>query len=188
MIRLQLIRHGKTDINELGCLCGWYDAELSEKGINELKLLQGSHKKTELYFSSDLKRSYETFAILFPDEKLERTISQLREINFLKMDLFPEYELDMKNIFKDWVLGKYHEFEPYRDFIVRIKTGIDIVVNECKRKQVNDATIITHAGVIMAIKNEVSSAPASAFTSLKVDNGKSIILYIDDNQHWMIKE
>ena len=71
---------------------------------------------------------------------------------------------------------------------IRIKTGIDIVVNECKRKQVNDATIITHAGVIMAIKNEVSSAPASAFTSLKVDNGKSIILYIDDNQHWMIKE
>uniref|UniRef100_A0A0A9WY90 Phosphoglycerate mutase n=1 Tax=Lygus hesperus TaxID=30085 RepID=A0A0A9WY90_LYGHE len=62
--RVVMVRHGESEWNEKNLFCGWYDADLSEKGNKEAQqaaeTLKNSNYKFDVAFTSVLKRANKT--------------------------------------------------------------------------------------------------------------------------------
>ncbi|HZJ87059.1 MAG TPA: phosphoglycerate mutase family protein, partial [Erysipelothrix sp.] len=84
MIKLVLIRHGKTEGNKQGVYTGWTNTMLSKDGIEELHELKETHTypKTDRYYTSDLQRAIDTFNILYPDKEIHESTRAFREVHF----------------------------------------------------------------------------------------------------------
>ncbi|MGB4984388.1 MAG: histidine phosphatase family protein [Erysipelotrichaceae bacterium] len=177
-----LVRHGKTDMNEKGLLCGWYEAQLSDKGIDELKKKKVKlvNYRSDLYFSSSLNRCVDTFNILFDDVKLEQTLDEFREICFGDLELHIEDEIDMPKLFNDWVLGNNKSFENYDEFNNRLRRGFEIIINKLKESGLNSATVVTHGGLIMTIIYHYFKIKPDDFMKHRISNGDAIVLSIDN--------
>ena len=67
---IHLIRHGMTEGNKVGRYVGSIDAPLFEGGIDEIKELKKKYdsRKPKLFFSSPLKRCFETLDLIYGDE------------------------------------------------------------------------------------------------------------------------
>ena len=79
MIKIAMIRHGKTYGNTLGRYIGVTDEPLCEEGKKELE--QRTMDTVELLFVSPLKRCLETADILYPYAKQVK-IPEFAECNF----------------------------------------------------------------------------------------------------------
>lgn len=71
MIKIAMIRHGKTYGNTLGRYIGVTDEPLCEEGKKELE--QRTMDTVELLFVSPLKRCLETADVLYPYAKQVKT-------------------------------------------------------------------------------------------------------------------
>lgn len=76
--------HGTTIDNENGVSSGWFDAELSPKGIEQSKALPGQidGKKFDVVFCSDLKRAMESAKLAFDGRVPIMADARLRECNY----------------------------------------------------------------------------------------------------------
>ena len=79
MIKIAMIRHGKTYGNTLGRYIGVTDEPLCEEGKKELE--QRTMDTVELLFVSPLKRCLETADVLYPYAKQVK-IPEFAECNF----------------------------------------------------------------------------------------------------------
>ncbi len=63
-----MVRHGESEWNQLNRFCGWFDADLSEKGCNEAKTAGKSLKEAGYSFdqahTSVLQRAQKTLAAI----------------------------------------------------------------------------------------------------------------------------
>ncbi|MFV0626375.1 MAG: 2,3-diphosphoglycerate-dependent phosphoglycerate mutase [Alphaproteobacteria bacterium] len=70
-MKLVLIRHGESEWNRLNLFTGWYDVELSEKGIAEAteggKLLRDQGFDFDICYTSYLKRAIHTLQIVLDE-------------------------------------------------------------------------------------------------------------------------
>lgn len=61
-----MVRHGESEWNKLNLFCGWYNAELSDRGQNEAvkagKALKDAGYKFDIAFTSVLKRANDTLS------------------------------------------------------------------------------------------------------------------------------
>jgi 2,3-bisphosphoglycerate-dependent phosphoglycerate mutase len=66
MYKLVIIRHGQTAYNLEKKFCGWTDAELTEKGVEQARLagqaLKNAHLEFDIAYSSVLKRAMNTLS------------------------------------------------------------------------------------------------------------------------------
>jgi len=71
--KVVLIRHGESQWNELNKFCGWFDADLSEKGLEEAKhagqLLKDDGYVFDVAYTSLLKRAIKT--LFYTQEALD---------------------------------------------------------------------------------------------------------------------
>ena len=62
--KIIFVRHGESEWNKLNQFCGWFDADLSQKGIEEAeaggKALKNANYKFDVAFTSMLKRANRT--------------------------------------------------------------------------------------------------------------------------------
>ena len=79
MIKLWLIRHGKTEGNKLARYIGTTDEPLCQEGIEFLKKMD--YPKVQEIYVSPLRRCVQTAEILFP-EKPVHIIEELAECDF----------------------------------------------------------------------------------------------------------
>lgn len=65
--KIVFVRHGESEWNKLNQFCGWFDADLSEKGLEEAiaggKALKNEGYKFDVAFTSVLKRANRTLDI-----------------------------------------------------------------------------------------------------------------------------
>lgn len=63
MVKLFLVRHGKSEWNKLGLWTGWTDVSLVEEGIEEAKKAGEFLKEEDIHkvYTSELKRTHQTF-------------------------------------------------------------------------------------------------------------------------------
>ncbi|XJZ28678.1 histidine phosphatase family protein [Bacillota bacterium Lsc_1132] len=85
-MKIVLVRHGETNENASRCYLGHYDADLNEKGRQQLRLLTENLKAvtpiTSIY-SSDLSRALESAQIIGKEFQLTPIpVFPLRELNF----------------------------------------------------------------------------------------------------------
>ncbi len=70
-MKLVLVRHGESEWNRLNLFTGWYDVELSEKGISEAteggKLLRENGFDFDICYTSYLKRAIHTLQIVLDE-------------------------------------------------------------------------------------------------------------------------
>ena len=89
MAKLILVRHGRSEWNELGLWTGWTDIPLNDKGRQEAKttgeLLHDI--KPDIAFTSNLQRAQETLIIILQVLDIQQRIQiihaiQLNERNY----------------------------------------------------------------------------------------------------------
>ena len=70
-MKLYLVRHGETALNEKGCYYGKTDAVLSVRGIEQAKYLQHIFKEVSFDYvvASPLVRAYNTAQIIIEERK-----------------------------------------------------------------------------------------------------------------------
>ena len=81
-MRVFVVRHGESETNRKGIWTGWFDAALTDKGIEDAKKAGKLLKQIsfEKIYTSDLSRAVETAKIAIPKCHYE-TSMLLREIN-----------------------------------------------------------------------------------------------------------
>ena len=82
---LVLVRHGESEWNKLNLFTGWYDVDLSEKGIEEARAagrrLKAMGFAFDLAFTSALKRAQRTLDIILHEMGLDIPIVRDQALN-----------------------------------------------------------------------------------------------------------
>lgn len=151
-MKLYVIRHGHTDLNEKGYYNGQFDEDINEHGINDAMKAREKIKDLDIdvIYCSPLIRTKHTCEIIncnnipvvYDDRLKERTLGYLDGKNF-------EYE--------DYSASKYRNYnfrynidgaEEMPEFFERVKSFLD----ELKEKESDkNVLIVTHGGVMRAI-------------------------------------
>lgn len=171
-IKVHIIRHGKTLLNERHCYIGVTDDPLSETGTKEIedKVKAGIYKDVDKVFSSPMKRAMQTAKIIFK-EKAVIAISEFRETDFGSFEGKNYSELKNNLYYRKWIdeaygsldkenKGLYENLpnpisnniilpENNRDVIARVKSGFLKVLEQSEG--VEEVAIVAHGGTISAL-------------------------------------
>lgn len=151
MINIIFIRHGETEHNVKGLLTGRIDCSLTEKGIEEAKLLGKTlNNDFDAIYCSPLKRAKQTLNSIFPDcipiyddRIIERTCGIY--------DGKPKNSVSKENLelyFKGLYLAP--GAEPIKDIDKRV---CDFVKELFEKYNNNEKIfVVTHDGVLNSIK------------------------------------
>lgn len=132
MIKIIYFVHGTTTDNEKGISSGWYDVDLSEKGIQQSVDLkdQVKDKKFDVVFCSDLIRAVYSAKLTFEGTVPIIPDARLRECNYGKLNAQPSAivePLQEKNIVEKFSEGESYEDVKARmaDFLAFLKENYD---------------------------------------------------------------
>ncbi|MCY3414768.1 MAG: histidine phosphatase family protein [Candidatus Heimdallarchaeota archaeon] len=150
-MRLYLIRHTESTMNERGLLQGWQDPPLSEKGRRQAETIK-LDINASIIFCSPSKRCLETMQLSSSEYHIE--MEQLREMNFGSLEGKPLLEVtnsdEWKRIFKDYEYND-HGGESVAEFGRRVTWGVSLIIRYMQDYHHETALIYTHSGVINAI-------------------------------------
>ncbi len=177
MDHFYFIRHGQTDANLRGLLCGCaWDIDINETGIQQAKQAARIIEKYEdirVICSSPLRRTKQTTQIV--NEKFNRPIiyiTDLREWDLGDWDRVPFEKL--KHLFLGD--GEPENGEKRAEFQTRVASALE----KC-RQQTQPILIVSHGGVALAMQTILN------INSAKVENGKPYRFFQKGN-HWHFEE
>lgn len=181
-MKIVMVRHGLSEANMKRVISGSNDVKLSEKGKQDLVNLREKTKypQTDVYVSSSLSRCIDTFEILYPDKKLDRTDDRFKEICFGDIeghsiltneldDFFPKF-FNNENVCNN---------ELYSDFCIRIEDGLKDVLKELEKNNKYSATIVAHSTVIKVFIKLCENVPPENYRKVIVQNGQGYVFDID---------
>ena len=146
-----LIRHGCTELTEARKYQGVLDTPLSEEGRRTLKQAAFS---PALVYTSGLKRTQETAAVLFPSAK-QIPIPELGEMNFGLFEGRRADEMTEDPAYRAWVdgfcLGRCPDGEDRASFSDRICTAFSALVDKARAAGEEQLVVVAHAGTQMAV-------------------------------------
>lgn len=176
---LTLVRHGESEANASGTIAGWLDVPLTERGKAELLHLRSTvhYPESDIYYSSSLRRAYDTCRILFPSA--DPVISDdFREINFRSLEghRFPSRK-DTDGFFLSWQDGHNTADEETMDEAMeRISKAIISTVSSCEEKGLSSALVVMHSGIMRCALISLFGLGRSSFMEMKVPNGLGYIV------------
>lgn len=158
-MKLLVVRHGRTNWNDLKKVQGTADIELNDEGIEQAeitaKLLE--NEKIDLIISSPLIRAVQTAEIInaihkcniICDERItERDYGEFEGLNKKEFN-FIDFWTYSKNL-------KYNSSENIQDFFKRIFDFLDEIKEKYKDKTV---LIVIHGGVSVAVNSYFEGIP-----------------------------
>ena len=145
MIKLWLIRHGKTEGNKLSRYIGTTDEPLCQEGTEFLHKMD--YPKVQAVYVSPLKRCVQTAEILFPGEPVH-IIEELAECDFGEFENKNYKELEGNPHYQEWIDSNgtlpFPGGESREGFKSRNLRGFDRVVSGCIRSHVAEAALVIH--------------------------------------------
>ena len=179
MLKLWLIRHGKTEGNKLARYIGTTDEPLCQEGIDFLGKMD--YPKVQNIYISPLKRCVQTAEILFPGE-LVHIIDELAECDFGEFENKNYKELDGNPKYQEWIDSNgtlpFPGGESREAFKLRNLRGFDKAVAGCIRNHAAETALVVHGGTIMNVMEEYADEDRS-FYDWHVQNGKGYEVEID---------
>ena len=183
-----LVRHGQTSSNTTGFFMGWSDEDLNEVGYAQVQALSSrlANLPVSSIYTSPLRRTYNTAAILAKPHKLElKVIDELIEIQAgdwqglhtdeIKQrwpELWQQSRTDVSNV----TLPNGESFGQVRERAVR---AFDTILAANHDRQV---AIVSHEVVIKVIVAHALGATNSIYRRFEVRNASlSEIQITDDN-------
>ncbi len=176
------VRHGLSEANVSRTLVGFTDVPLSEKGRLELEEIKKKdlYPKTDIYFSSDLKRAKSTAQILFGENGKINLREGFRELYFGSLEGVSFDELDFDDLFNKWYQDIYAEgMESYDEFYTRIKTALDSVIKEVVSAGKESFTVVSHSCTMRMINLYLENLDKTFFFTLKFKNAHGFEAEID---------
>lgn len=164
MIKIAMIRHGKTYGNTLGRYIGVTDEPLCEEGKKELE--QRTMDTVELLFVSPLKRCLETADILYPYAKQVK-IPEFAECNFGEFENKNYQELSQSKAYQAWIDSNgtlpFPNGESQESFRKRSTTGFKRCIEQCLKEEINEAAFVVHGGTIMSVLSSLATKEKDYF-------------------------
>jgi alpha-ribazole phosphatase len=156
-LRLYLIRHGETEPSAAGKLVGQTDVALSERGVEQARLLAEklSSVRLDAVYSSDLRRAFRTAEIVAErNHATAQTSAAWREINMGAWEgrtltaLNDEAPEQVASLFDEPASFEYPGGESFADFTTRIRVALDQLLQTHPNGEI---ALIAHGGVCRAI-------------------------------------
>ncbi len=186
--KIHLIRHGLAKGAIEGRYIGHTDVSLTEEGRKQLEEMRDDYGYPSVgaVLSSPLKRCIQTANIIFPDAQ-PLVFEDLIEYDFGEFEGQTAEELQSDPAFGEWLRGSGESAPPYgesnEDFSIRVQNCFEMIVDGLLRTGVDDAAIITHGGVMMAILSAFG-LPQRPMTDWVCPNGCGYTLRITPSV-WM---
>ncbi len=181
-MKIVLIRHGLSEANKKRVISGLMDVDLSEEGIEYLKELKKStnYPETDYYVATGLKRTVQTFNILFEGKEIDKIEERFNEIDFGDYENISFDSIDMDDYFlRIYKNENISNNELISDFYNRLENGLIDLVNELKDKNLNSATIVAHSTVIRILAVKATDDSLENFRVTRPKNGLGFILDVD---------
>ena len=153
---LYLFRHGLTKGNINAQYIGHTDYPLTTGGISDLKNIKAKHHYPDVdaVFVSPLKRAKQSADIMYPKNN-KIVIDEFIEYNFGEFEEMTAEELKDNEEFKSWLLGDMSSRPPHgesnAEFIHRVCTAFEKVVDGCIKTGTEKFAIVSHSGVLTTI-------------------------------------
>lgn len=176
MKKLFLVRHGESEWNKLKKVQGQKDIPLTEKGIEQAKLIGKRliNEGIEKIYTSDLKRAYDTASIIGKMLNIEVIPSkELREINFgiwegltsdiIKSKFSKEHELWLKNP----EMLKVEGAESILDLQLRAMNEINKIISD---ENIDNVLIVSHSATLKTIILGLLNMDIGYFKNITLNN------------------
>lgn len=153
---IYLFRHGLTKANLNAQYIGHTDYPLTMDSISALKSIKAKHHypAVSAVFSSPLKRCADSANIMFPQNN-PLIINDLIEYNFGEFEECTAKQLENNEDFQEWIRGDINAKPPYgesnAEFIHRVCSAFEKIVEGLIKTGTTEAAIVGHAGVLMTI-------------------------------------
>lgn len=183
-----LFRHGLTKGNLNAQYIGHTDLPLTSDSVSQLKSIKAHHHypRVNAVFSSPLKRCKDSATIMFPESNII-IINEFIEYNFGEFEGLTAEDLKDNDDFKQWLHGDMNAKAPYgesnAEFVKRVCTAFEKVVDGCIKTSTNDVAIVGHAGVLMTILSSYG-LPEAPMAHWQMDAGYGYKLRITPSL-WM---
>lgn len=177
MLRLLLIRHGRSEMNAQGRIQGWLDSPLDDLGRVQAHAVAGRLQREglALLYSSDLRRAWETAQIigqtldipLIPDVRLrERNLGDIAGLSGEEVqERFPD-------MVREWEGSRMMRPAPGgeqpADFWARVVAAFDDIV---ARHPEGTVGVVTHGGVLAAYMSHLMGLEVGRWGLLSFGNG-----------------
>lgn len=184
MLKIDLIRHGKTYGNTLGRYIGTTDEPLCQEGRS--RILEGSYPTgVQAVYVSPMKRCLETAGLIYPDLEACRE-PLLRECDFGAFENRNYQELSDNPDYQAWVdSGGTLPFpggESHETFQERCRRGFLQVLRDMRERSLEHAALVVHGGTIMSIL-EAFGEPKKSFYHWQVKNGGGYEVLLDEEAY-----
>lgn len=151
MLKILLIRHGKTHSNTLKRYIGTTDEDLLESSIAELQ--NKAYPKADIVYTSPMKRCTQTANILY-ENKTAIIIEDFKECDFGDFENKNYKELETNADYQKWmetqVILKFPNGENLESYSRRTIQAFDTIAQKHKNEDITIALIV-HGGTIMNV-------------------------------------
>lgn len=199
MVKLFLVRHGKSAWNKLGLWTGWVDVDLDEDGIEEARkagealLLEDVH----VAYTSELKRTHQTF------EKIKE-VSGKHGLDYLKHPALNERNYgihtgknkwDVKNEIGDEEFQKLRrgwdvaipEGETLKDVYDRVIPYFqEVIIKDIKSGK--NVLIVAHGNTLRALTKHIESLDEEQISEVEFETGVVHCYNFDEGGSFLHKE
>lgn len=202
-VKVNIIRHGKTALNERHCYVGVTDDELSDTGRMEIsdRKIRGIYPECDKVFISPMKRTAQSAEIMFPEKKFV-VIDELREMDFGSFEGKCYDELKDCKSYRRWIdesrgmdekehIALYENAENPENIVLpeRREKFVERVVQGFKRvlylsENVDEISIVAHGGTVMSVVSAFSNEQFYSSMVACAEGIKAEVKYIiDDNDN-----
>ena len=157
VMKLYLIRHGETNLNQKGVYYGWTDVPLCSKGEKQIKQLRNifPQKAWDCIISSPLQRAIQTVKLLQLPSNIPWVMEErLKEIHFGQWEgkryetIQKEDPIHWKRWINHWQVVAPPKGESYLELYSRVESWL----LECVEKHKNqEILVISHQGCLRII-------------------------------------
>lgn len=184
-MRLYLIRHGETQLNQKSCYYGKTDAVLTAKGEEQADAL-GKYLKDisfDQVFVSPLKRAVETADRLCLGRKIAyKYDSRLEEQDFgifegmTAREIMHDYPVEWEKWNKDFSNHRIQDGESFRDVRSRIDDFIQKELNEAE----GNILIVAHKGTLGHMIASMLHMPLEGYWNFVFEQGTYHLVDLQD--------
>lgn len=170
-MKLYVIRHGRTDLNEKGIMQGLNDCSINLNGIKDAEYIKDKLKDInfDICISSPLKRTLETSKIVVNNKCNIITDNLIIERNLGEFE-GKKYDEYFKLKYWDYKLNNnLFNVEPVRCIFKRTKLFLD----NLKKENYKNVLIVSHSAPIRAINYNINGYDSNTnFLEFKAEHAK----------------
>ncbi|GLV56746.1 alpha-ribazole phosphatase [Dictyobacter sp. S3.2.2.5] len=179
--RIWLVRHGVTDWNSQGRLCGQHDVPLSDEGASQARWVGDQLRSRPLValYASDLRRTRQTASILahqLPEPLVVQTSAAWRELSFGAWEGLTYAEVserypDQLGFFTQPVQFSPPGGETFAALQQRVQKALAQLVRDSLRLPSGELALVSHAGPLRVLLCSLLGIPFERQWQLQFAHG-----------------